>query len=411
MKNKFLPGFVTGLLCCILLCALYGCEETEENKLTEKQPSGPAMSSEAQNDYNQKIEEIVGVLESYYYKDFTEEELLDGIYHGLVNSLGDPYTVYFNKEEYSKFTESTSGNYAGIGCMVRIDDEYGYPKIVQAFPDSPATKAGIVAGDLVVTIEGEDIQGLDLDLAVAKMKGEPDTVVHCKMFRPSTGEYFDADIVRAYVKRPTVEYQITDDNIGYVYVLEFDGVTAEQFKTAIEDLLGKGIKGLVIDLRDNPGGMLSAVTSMLSLFVPKGELLVYMEDKSGKREEYKSKGTQIVKDMPTVIMINGNSASASEVFAGCMQDYGYATLLGTQSFGKGIVQSLIPLSGDSAVKVTISSYFTPKGRNIHGIGFAPDVLVELDPNSIHRDEITTLTDVANDNQIRAAVEEVKKMIQ
>ncbi len=410
MKNKFIPGFVTGLLCCILLGVLYGCEGTDENKLTEKQ-SVSSMSSEAQNDYNMKIEEIVSVLEKYYYKDFTEEELLNGIYHGLVNSLGDPYTVYFDQKEYSKFTESTSGNYAGIGCMVRIDEDYGYPKIVQAFPGSPATKAGIVAGDLVVEIEGEDIQGMDLDLAVAKMKGEPDTVVHCKMFRPSTEEYFEADIVRAFVKRPTVEYQVTDDNIGYVYVLEFDGVTAEQFETAIRDLLSKGIKGLVIDLRDNPGGMLSAVTSMLSLFVPDGELLVYMEDKAGNREEYTAKGTQIVKDMPTVIMINGNSASASEVFAGCMQDYGYATLLGTRSFGKGIVQSLIPLSGDTAVKVTVSSYYTPKGRNIHGIGFEPDVPVELDPNSIHKDEIITMTDVANDNQIRAAVEEVKKKIQ
>ena len=420
MKKGFFAGFLTALLCCAILLGVVSCgkENPEESRLTKLSttptmdvsqkgtptPTPTPATSISDVDYETKIKQIADVLNEYYYQPIDFNEVVDGVYHGMVSGIGDPYTVYFNEKELSAFQESTSGSFAGIGCAVRINDN-GYPQITRIFKDSPAEKAGLLIGDVVVEVEGEDIYGISLDIVVTKIRGPIGSHVNITVFREGEPEYLHIDAIRDQVSIPTVEYQMLDGNIGYIIVAEFDDVTAKQFNDAVDNLTKQNMKALIVDLRDNPGGTLRTVTSMLSRILPKGELLVYMEDKYQQKEEYFSSSTATV-NVPIAILMNGNSASASEVFAGCLQDYGKAILVGTQSFGKGIVQTIIPLNDGSAIKVTISSYFTPKGRNIHKVGLTPDVPVELDPSLVQKTSIT----IEEDNQLKAAVDAIKAKI-
>lgn len=399
MKQQFIRRIAL-ILSVLLLLALASCSVPEdENKLSDitKPTATPATDLNA-DAYTAKLEKIKGVLEKYYMGDIDYDKAMEGIYSGLIDSLGDPYTVYFSAEEYKSFTESTNGNYAGVGSTVTTNAD-GNCEFVKPFKDGPAYNAGILPGDIICEIEGEDALGLDLDTVVSKIRGEAGTEVHIKIYRSSISDYMDITVVRGKIEVPTVEYQMLDNKIGYIIVSEFDMVTESQFISAIDDLEKQGMKGLIVDLRDNPGGMLSTVTGMLSRILPKGKLLIYMEDKAGERDEYFSSSNKTV-EVPIAVLINGNSASASEVFCGCLQDYGVATLVGTKSFGKGIVQSLIPLGDGSALKVTTSKYFSPLGRNIHGVGFEPDIKVELDPSLKGKASIP----IEEDNQLKAAID-------
>ena len=399
MKQQFTRRIAL-VLSVLLLLVLASCSVPEdENKLSDitKPTATPATDLNA-DAYTAKLEKIKGVLEKYYMGDIDYDKAMEGIYSGLIDSLGDPYTVYFSAEEYKSFTESTNGNYAGVGSTVTTNAD-GNSEFVKPFKDGPAYKAGILPGDIICEIEGEDALGLDLDTVVSKIRGEAGTEVHIKIYRSSISDYMDITVVRGKIEVPTVEYQMLDNKIGYIIVSEFDMVTESQFISAVDDLEKQGMKGLIVDLRDNPGGMLSTVTGMLSRILPKGKLLIYMEDKAGERDEYFSSSNKTV-DVPIAVLINGNSASASEVFCGCLQDYGVATLVGTKSFGKGIVQSLIPLGDGSALKVTTSKYFSPLGRNIHGVGFEPDIKVELDPSLKGKASIP----IEEDNQLKAAID-------
>lgn len=352
--------------------------------------------------YTDKVDQLTAVLDYYYIDELDAEQMADGIYAGLVSSLGDIYTTYYTPEQYEEFSESASGTYAGLGSSVTTNQD-GNVEIVKPFKDGPAYNAGLLPGDVIVEIDGEDATGMDLTEAVTKIKGEPGTSVKLKIYRVGEPDYLEMEVVRAFIEVPTVEHQMLSDGIGYIYVMEFDEVTGQQFIDAVDSLENQGMKGLIVDLRDNPGGMLTTVCSMLSRILPKGDLLVYMEDKYGQREEYNSTSKKTV-DVPIAVLINGNSASASEVFAGALQDYDKAIVVGTQSFGKGIVQSLIPFQDGSAVKVTVSKYYTPNGVNIHGTGLTPDVVVELD------EELKGLASIPieDDNQIQAAIDELKK---
>ena len=405
MKMMFKRILAIGIL-CVMVAGIISCSvPDDENKLTDiTQGQSGDVKSFNRDAYNMKIEMIRGVLEKYYMGDIDYNKMTEGLYSGLINSLGDPYTVYFSAEEYRKFSDTTNGNYAGIGCTVTTSSD-GYAEIVKPFKDGPAYNAGILPGDIIYEIDGENMTGIDLDTVVTKVRGEPGTEVKLKVYRRDTQEYLEVVVIRGNVQTPTVEYKMLPDGIGYVQVTEFDKVTETQFNKAIDDLTSQGMKALIVDLRDNPGGMLTTVVSALSRILPKDYLLIYMEDKEGKREEHFSKTTKTV-DVPIAVLINGNSASASEVFAGCLQDYGKATLIGTKTFGKGIVQSLIPLGDGSAIKVTTSKYFSPKGRNIHGVGFEPDIKVELDPSLKGKAEIPT----EEDNQVQAAVDFLKTQI-
>lgn len=406
MKNdsRRMPVLAVILMLAVLL---FGCSVPEdENKLSDiTKPVDNPSTDLNQDAYSAKIDKIKDVLEKYYMGDIDYDKATEGIYSGLIDSLGDPYTVYFPAEEFKQFLETTDGNYAGVGSTVTTNAE-GNAEFVKPFKDGPAYNAGILPGDVICEIEGESVLGMNLDSVVSLIRGEPGTSVHLKIYRSTISDYLEITVVRAKIEVPTVEYQMLDNKIGYIAVSEFDKVTEEQFINAVDDLEAQGMKALIVDLRDNPGGMLTTVNGMLGRILPKGKLLIYMEDKNGNRDECYSQSDRTL-DVPIAVLINGNSASASEVFCGCLQDYGAATLIGTKSFGKGIVQSLIPLGDGSAIKVTTSKYFSPLGRNIHGVGFEPDIKVELDPELKGKASIP----IEEDNQIQAAVDYLLGKIQ
>ena len=403
--------------CCVTLggCGMFGVtgnegdgEGTDESGTSIWDILAGAGQSTATTDdaaFLQKANYLKELIDLYFWEDTTEEALYEGMYHGLLNSLGDPYSCYYTAEEYDALMEEMEGTYCGIGALVSQNASTKVITIVRPFVDGPAYKAGMLPGDILTKIDGEDVSAWDIDLAVKHMKGEQGTVVEVEVWRASAEEYVELAITRDMVEVETVTYEMMEDSIGYIYVMQFDEVTAEQFETAYNELKDQGMKGLVVDIRDNGGGLLTTVCDMLDMFLEKDDLIVYTVDKYEEKEEiYGTRGS--VDPVPMAVLINGYSASASEIFSGALQDYGLATIVGTQSFGKGIVQSVIPLSDGSAVKLTVSTYYTPAGRNIHGLGITPDVEVELE-EELRKLPIVSLKE---DNQVQRAVEEVKRLM-
>ena len=335
-----------------------------------------------------KLNALDSLLQSgFYFDDVDDEKAADNIFKAYLEAYGDKYTVYYTPDEYKSLMESTSGTFYGIGAVCQKADD-GSILISEAYEDAPAYKDGIRNGDKVIKVNGEDITGMDLSVAVALIKGEKGTDVNLTVIRNSEEKNFT--VTRDKINVKTVSYHMMDNNTGYIYVTQFDDVTTEQFKAAVDDLQNQGMKGLIIDIRNNPGGVLTTVVDMLDYILPNG-LIVYTETKDGKKTEYSgSDGHEI--NIPMAVLVNGNSASASEIFAGAMQDYQKAQIIGTQTFGKGIVQTIRQLTDGSAVKYTIAKYFTPKGQDIHGKGVTPDQVVEL-PD-----------DATEDVQLNAAVE-------
>ena len=340
-----------------------------------------------------KLNAIDSVLDSFYFEEVDDEKAKDSIYKAYLSSYGDKYTVYYTADEYKKLTETTNGTFSGIGAVCQISSEGGI-LLVDVYESGASYKAGLRSGDRIIQVDGTDVTDMDLSSAVALVKGEKGTQVGLKIVRD--GATSDYTVVRDEIEVQTVNYAITEDNIGYISVSQFENVTAKQFKAAIEDLKSEGAKGIIIDIRNNPGGLLTTVISMLKDILPNG-LIVYTEDKDGNRKEYSDNDNEEL-DMPLAVLVNGNSASASEIFAGAIQDYGKGVIVGTQTFGKGIVQTVKPLTDGSAIKFTIAKYFTPKGQDIHGKGVTPDVVVEYDK------------DADEDTQISAALESVRAQI-
>lgn len=340
-----------------------------------------------------KLNAIDSVLDSFYFEEVDDEKAKDSIYKAYLSSYGDKYTVYYTADEYKKLTETTNGTFSGIGAVCQISSEGGI-LLVDVYESGAGYKAGLRSGDRIIQVDGTDVTDMDLSSAVALVKGEKGTQVGLKIVRD--GATSDYTVVRDEIEVQTVNYAITEDNIGYISVSQFENVTAKQFKAAIEDLKSEGAKGIIIDIRNNPGGLLTTVISMLKDILPNG-LIVYTEDKDGNRKEYSDNDNEEL-DMHLAVLVNGNSASASEIFAGAIQDYGKGVIVGTQTFGKGIVQTVKPLTDGSAIKFTIAKYFTPKGQDIHGKGVTPDVVVEYDK------------DADEDTQISAALESVRAQI-
>ena len=338
-----------------------------------------------------KLTLIDQVIDKHYlYEDEIDEEKLEEmIYLGYVAGLEESYTTYYTAEEFAEVMESSSGIYSGIGAYVSQNMNTGIITIVNPFEGAPAADAGVKKDDILFAVEGEEVTGMDLNMVVAKLKGEEGTRVNVTMYRPSEDEYIDFEIVRAVVNVPTVTHKMLDNHIGYIQLTEFDEVTVDQFNFAVEELTAMGMESLIFDLRDNGGGLMSSVCSILETVLPKG-LLVYTEDKNGEREEEWAKNPDCI-EVPMVVLVNGNTASASEIFAGALKDYDKAEIIGTTTFGKGIVQTIIPLKDGSAMKLTTSEYFTPDGIGIHGKGIEPDVIVEYDSEN------------EEDNQLQAAV--------
>ena len=357
------------------------------------------------------IEQIIG---QYFLYEPDAGQVEDYIYRGMMAGLDDPYSSYYSEEDYKLMRESTSGTYSGIGAMLSQNRNTGLCTIVKVFEGSPAFEAGLKPGDIIYKVGDQLVAGESLDVLVSTyIKGEEGTMVDMTVYRADKDEYVDFTIVRRKIEVPTVEYRMLADKTGYIAVSEFDLITVEQFTTAIDSLTEEGMKGLLIDLRNNPGGVLDGAIKMADYILPddlstyekgKGKtLIVYTADKNGKGDTYvASDGHEL--DIPIVILVNGDSASASEVFTGALKDYDKAAVVGTTSYGKGIVQNLIPLGDGSAIKITTSHYYTPSGFDLHGKGIEPDVEVELS------EELKTqaVVEPEEDNQIQKALEVLKE---
>lgn len=380
-------------------------DNKDADKSTDSNKDGKAVEkTENKEDFGKivdKLEFLEDLIDDYFLEEVDKESYADGIYKGFVSSLEDPYSSYFTAEEYSNLIESSSGVYQGIGATVSQDIKTGIITIVKPFKDGPAYKAGLLPGDIIYKVENEEVTGMDLSEVVSRMKGMEGTKVNISILRNGVADEMSFTLTRQEIKVPTIEYRMLDDNIGYIIISEFDDITISQFNDAIKDLEKMGMKGLVVDVRNNPGGLLVSVVKILDRILPKG-LIVYTEDKYGRRVTEEAVDNKEC-DIPISVLINGNSASAAEIFAGALQDYQAATIVGTTSFGKGIVQKVIPLTDGTAIKLTISKYYTPNGRNIHGTGIVPDVEIDL-PDELKQSVEIKLED---DNQLQEAIRIVK----
>ena len=321
-----------------------------------------------------KIDEVMSDIDRHYLGEFDEQLLADYMFYGLVAGLEDQYSTYYTKEEYEEISRSRSGEYKGIGISV-ANREDGALYISSVSENGPAGRAGILMDDIILKINGEDFENASFGDAADFIRGLKNDEVELTIFREQTDETLTFSMQRENIEAYSVVYALTEEELGYINISSFTAVTAKQFSEAREELEKQGAKGLIIDLRDNLGGLVTGVRDTLSDFVPKGELLVYTEDKNGNRKEETSSGGEPF-EIPVAVLVNADTASAAEIFAGCVQDYGLGTVIGTVTFGKGIVQNSYTLSDGSVVKLTSSHYYTPNGNDIHGVGITPDIVVE-----------------------------------
>ena len=397
-RNWFAGGMIAGLVVAILVsCVVYLVQMKNSRDVSVM--GGRASQTEAtESAINALSLQKLGIIEDsineYYLGEITKEELETGLYRGLVEATGDPYSEYYTAEELKKLQESTSGIYYGIGAYVGLDPETQYCKLTGIIEGTPAEEAGLMAEDIIVKIDGEDTFGMTTTEVVALIKGEENTEVVLTISRVGEKDYLEIPVTRRQVEAPTVEYEMFEDGIACITITQFEEVTADQFEEKLAQAREEGMKGLVIDLRGNPGGTLLSVVEISRMILPKG-LIVYMEDKKGDREEYACDGKHQL-EVPLVVLINENSASAAEILAGAVKDYGIGTLVGTTTFGKGIVQKVFGVTDGSGLKLTISHYYTPKGNDIHEVGVTPDEELELDVEKYVED--------GTDNQLERAKE-------
>ena len=389
-KHGFLQGALVGALTVLLVIGLMACG------LNGKSSGNGKSKDPLDGETQKKITQIQKLIDKNYLNDVDDDALKDGIIKGYVDGLDDPYSVYYNEEETKALNETTQGEYQGIGAVLTEDADTGIVTIVQVYEGSPAEKAGVKANDILYKVDDTEMTGLDLNKVVTYIKGDKGTDVKLTVLRGNDNEQLELTATRDKIEAQTVSHKMLDDNIGYIRVTEFDAVTTEQYKNAMDDLENQEMTGLVVDLRNNPGGNVSTVCDMLDMMLPEG-LIVYTQDKDGNKETATSdEEHQFTK--PLVVLMNGNSASASEIYAGAIQDYGIGKIVGTQSYGKGVVQQIFDLGDGTSVKLTIADYYTPKGRNINGKGIAPDVEIEYQADESNPD---------TDNQLNKAVEVLK----
>lgn len=345
--------------------------------------------------FTQKIKYLENMIDEEYLGEISTDKLEEGVYAGLIYGLGDVYSRYYTKDEYEQESVTTEGSYVGIGVAMQKYTAGGV-QIVECYKGSTAEEAGVKVDDVITAINGEDITDTELQDVVSMIKDNEDKDVVLTVQRK--GEDTQEITVKvSNVELPSVFGEMLDENTGYIQITEFKGVTVEQYEEIFADLKEQGMERLVVDLRDNPGGLLNVVCDILRDILPEG-LIVYTEDKNGNRSEETCDGKNPL-DMPLAVLVNGNSASASEIFAGAVKDYGLGTIVGTTTYGKGVVQSIRQLSDGSAVKLTIANYYTPKGNSINKTGIRPDVEVELSPELLNQEEITH----EEDNQLQAAL--------
>lgn len=393
MKNKnFLKGFLLGILSSVAGMFLFIM--LVNGGVLNLTGGNSGSHAALRQKINSKVNVLEAYIDKYFLDDIDEEKMATSVYKGVINGLGDDYAAYYTAEEYKEIMEKTDGIYCGIGAYIATDTKTGLVSIVKPIKNSPAEKAGIKAGDLIYAVDGKEVTGEEISSVQALVKGEKGTKVVLTIVRKD--EQKKVTVTRDEIEEDTVSCQLLDEQIGYIQVTGFELVTPNQFKNALKKLEKKDMKALIIDLRDNGGGLLDAAVEMLDQMLPKG-VVVYSKDKEGNKQEYYAEDDDCFKK-PLAILVNGNSASASEVFAGAIQDEEAGKLIGTTTFGKGIVQGLFGLKDGSAVKMTTAKYYTPKGRNIHGKGLTPDIKVEQSDEKnklpVSKKEV--------DNQIKAA---------
>lgn len=401
-ENGFKKGVITGIVATVLIvlvAALFMIFAVKGKYVVSFISKSASDSQEVLGAGTElKIKELLEQIDLYYYEDVDTAELTDGLYKGLFEGIGDPYSVYYTKEEYDSMMASTSGTYCGIGAVLSQDAKTMQVSILHIYDNTPAQKAGLKDGDIIIKVEDIVASEVELTELVSNIRGDKGTKVHMQVLREGEEDYLEFDIERDEVEVPTVDYEMLEDNVGYIEITEFAEPTKEQFMNAVKDLEKQGMGAMIVDLRDNPGGYLTAVTEILDEILPEG-ITVYTEDKYGNRQDYTSDEEHKM-DYPLAVLVNENSASASEIFAGAIKDYKYGTLIGTKTFGKGIVQSVRQLSDGSAIKLTTAKYYTPKGNYIHEVGIEPDV--ELEYN--YTGDKNADYDKSKDNQIQKALE-------
>lgn len=397
-KRRFGAGFAAGAL-SVLLIGICACGAI--GILRGGFPFGTYASGQvSENDVSAKLDLLNSLIDQYYLYEgeVDEDALAEGIYSGYTAALGDPYTEYYDREETAALMESTSGEFSGIGATMTQNTDGPGAVITAVYEGSPAAEAGLQAGDVISKVDGNDVSGMDLDSIVSLIKGEKGTEVKITVLR--YGQEIETAAVRDIIQMQTVDSVMLDDQVGYISVSEFDDVTYDQFKSALDSLEAQGMAGLVIDLRNNPGGNLDTVTDMLKLLLPEGPI-VSITDKNGDTEEITCDGSNEF-TKPLAVLVNQYSASASEVFCGAVQDYGIGSIVGVTTFGKGVVQQLMDLGDGTCLKVTIAEYYTPSGRSINGIGVEPDVEVEY---------VYDAENPEADNQLETAAETVRAELQ
>ena len=397
-KKQFIRGIAVGVVITAVVAGGVSFGSRALTKVSDEKKAESGELNLTSTAVEDKITEIETLVQKYYLNEIDTEQVENYLYKGMIAGLDDAYAAYYTKEEYQSMMDSTNGSYYGIGVEMSQNMTTGIITITRVFEGSPAEEAGLLPGDIIYKVQDTEVTGEDLTKVVSMVKGAEGTTVPISVAREGESDYLTFDVERRTIEISTVEHRMLDGNIGYISIASFDDVTVNQFLTALEDLENQGETALIIDLRNNGGGLVSSAGSILDRLLPEG-LIVYTEDKYGNREELKSDAENYF-DKPLAVLVNGNSASASEIFAGAIKDYGIGTLVGTQTFGKGIVQKVYPLSDGTAVKLTVSKYYTPKGNNIHGIGIAPDVEVELDADVANAITIPE----EKDNQLQKAVE-------
>lgn len=408
-EERFKKGVLVGILATVtvflvaVLIVISVVKDKYAVTLIDKEASDTQEVLDA--DSEKKIKELLGQMELYYYEDIDTEELTNGLYKGLFEGLGDPYSVYYTKEEYDSMMASTSGTYCGIGAVLSQDMKTMQVTVLHVYKDTPADKAGLKDGDTILKVDDIEATSMELSELVTNIRGDKGTKVHLEVYREGEKDKLEYDIERDKVEVPTVEYEMLENNVGYIQITEFAEPTETQFTEAVNALQAQGMQAMIVDLRDNPGGYLSAVTEILDDILPEG-ITVYTEDKYGKRQNYTSDDEHRI-EIPMAVLINENSASAAEIFAGAIKDYDYGTLIGTKSFGKGIVQTVKQLKDGSAIKLTTAKYYTPNGNYIHEVGIEPDVELEYEYTGDTNEDY----DKSQDNQIQKALEILESDVQ
>lgn len=417
-KGLFIAGMLVGLASTMLTLAIfyaavgiqvfakepenmYAGLLTQIQRLltgTDKGTDTPLLDDDIVNtEMVEKLQLLEDTIDSRFYLDkVADEDVRIALYRAMLEALNDPYSQYYTAEELEDLMSDTEGVFYGIGAYVSLDQDTGLPKISDVIKNSPAQEAKLRPNDLVLEADGQSLRGMSLEEAVKLIRGPEGTTVTLTLIREGEPDYLEITIERRKVETPTVEYSMLEDGMAYISVTEFDEITVDQFEQALESAKMEGAKGLILDLRGNPGGMLSSVVKMCKMILPEG-MIVYTEDNAGKRVEYKCDGKNEI-DIPLVVLVDMNSASAAEIMTGAIKDHGIGTIVGTTTYGKGIVQQIIPFRDGSAVKLTISAYYTPNGNNIHGIGIEPDVVCEFDSEAYYG------SDDHPDNQLEKAKE-------